>query len=82
VVSTATGLTVAFRGEDGRSKVFAVAELPLPGWHVSLAAAFAQRVGPAGSRRTLASAASSWTVLRRLVRFLDGLPHPRQPPRS
>lgn len=75
VISTATGLTVAFRGEDGRSKVFTVGELPSPGWHASLAAAFAQRVGPAGTRRTLASAASSWTILQRLVRFLDGVPH-------
>jgi hypothetical protein len=62
------------------AKVFAVGALPLPGWHASLAAAFAQRVGPAGTRRTQASAASSWTILQRLVRFLAGLPHPPATP--
>jgi hypothetical protein len=80
VVATAAGLAVDFRGEDGRGKVFPVGELPLPGWHSWLGAAFAQRVGPSGTRRTLASAASSWTIVQRLVRFLAGLPDPPATP--
>jgi hypothetical protein len=41
-----------------------------------------RRRSPSGlaPRRTLAWAASSWTVLGRLVRFLDGLPHPPATP--
>ncbi|NGY65082.1 hypothetical protein G7043_39835 [Lentzea sp. NEAU-D13] len=70
------GLVVEFVGEDGRHRRFGVGELPLPGWHAPLAAAFAAAVGPAGTRRTLASAATTWGAVIRFVRFLAGLPSP------
>lgn len=54
--------------------------LPLPGWHEVLAAAFAERTGPGGGMRTLASARSAWGSLTRLARFLGDLPDaPQQP---
>jgi hypothetical protein len=82
VARTDTGLDVPFVGEDGRRTVFRVGRLPLPGWHAPLAEAFAERVGPAGTRRTLSSAAASWGVLGRFVRFLDSLPQPPATPRE
>jgi hypothetical protein len=79
VAGTDTGLDVPFVGEDGRRTVFRVGRLPLPGWHAPLAEAFAERVGPAGTRRTLSSAAGSWSTLGRFLRFLDDLPQPPTP---
>lgn len=80
VAGAGVGLVVEFLGEDGRSRSFAIGGLPLPGWHGPLAAAFAAVVGPAGTRRTLASAATAWGVLSRFVRFLAGLPNPPAAP--
>ena len=65
---------VSFHGEDGRQAVFDFAGLPLPGWHQALAGGLAERTGPAGGLRTLASADSCWAVMKRLVRFLASLP--------
>jgi hypothetical protein len=67
---------VAFHGEDGRRKDFDISTLPLPGWHPALAAAFAERVGPTGTIRTVASAQSQWSTLLRFMRFLAALPEP------
>ena len=53
VIETHDSLAIAFSGEDGRSAVFSMAGLPLPLWHPALCEAFARRVGPAGSRRTM-----------------------------
>jgi hypothetical protein len=65
---------VSFHGEDGRHAVFSFAGLPLPGWHQALAAGLAERTGPGGGLRTLASANSAWAVMKRLVRFLASQP--------
>lgn len=67
-------LVVSFHGEDGRRTVFCFDGLPLPGWHQVLAAGLAERTGPAGSLRTLASASHCWAVTKRLVRFLASQP--------
>lgn len=69
-------LVVAFHGDDGRRATFDVSTLPLPGWHQVLAAAFAERTGPAGGLRTLSAAGSGWGSLGRLMRFLGSLPQP------
>lgn len=71
--------TVEFCGEDGRSRVFRFAGRPCPGLHADLACAFEARVGPAGTRRTLASAISLWGALVRFLGFLGAL---RAPPSS
>jgi hypothetical protein len=63
-------LLVNFRGEDGREHAFDVSALPLPGWHEALAEAWAKRIGPEGSLRTLASALGTWYVLARFMRFM------------
>ncbi|PPJ25648.1 hypothetical protein C5F51_22750 [Nocardia nova] len=73
-------LVVAFHGEDGRSRDFGFAELPLPQWHSVLAQALSERIGPQGARRTHASARSSWASLVRFVRFLAALPEPPATP--
>jgi len=65
---------VAFHGDDDRRRMFDVSRLPLPGWHVALAAAFAERSGPGGGLRTDAAVSTGWAALSRLARFLDGLP--------
>lgn len=72
----APSTVVAFHGEDGRRKDFDISTLPLPGWHTALAAAFAERVGPSGTIRTVASAQSQWSTLKRFMRFLAALPKP------
>jgi hypothetical protein len=82
VITTAVGPAVEFTGDDGRNHAFAIGDLPLPGWHTAMAAAFAERVGPTGSRRTLASATVVWDVLRRFVRFLATLPQPPAVPQQ
>ena len=74
VVSDRSGIVVEFIGEDGRSKSFRLDTLPLPGWHRHLGAAFASWSGPAGSRRTLASAESAWASVARFARFLAERP--------
>lgn len=71
-----------FHGEDGRQKGFSFAGLPLPGWHQALAAGLAERTGPAGGLRTLASASTCWAVMKRLVRFLASQPHAPAAPAS
>ncbi len=68
--------TVDFIGEDGRTKTFSFTGLPLPGWHPVLAAAFENLVGPAGTRRTLCSAVTAWSWMRRLLLFLAELTNP------
>ena len=65
-----TGQEVRFHGEDGRGAVFSFAGLPLPGWHHPLAVALAERTGPTGGLRTLASANGAWAITKRLLRFL------------
>lgn len=74
------GLSVGFHGEDGRRGTFRVSELPLPGWHEPLAAAWAVHIGPTGRLRTLASVRHAWGVVGRLLRFLDSLPVPPADP--
>ncbi|MDN5916466.1 MAG: hypothetical protein L0I76_15425 [Pseudonocardia sp.] len=59
-----------------------VDQLPLSGWHEPVAVMLARHVGPAGSRRTRASAAALWFVLRRFLLFLDGLPRPPLTPET
>jgi hypothetical protein len=78
--STAQGLAVEFLGEDGRSRRFQVASLPLPGWHPALAASWAARIGPAGALRTETSATNGWEILARLIRFLAQRPRPPAEP--
>lgn len=73
------GLVVSFHGEDGRSYIFDIGSLPLPGWHESLAAAWAVRVGPTGSLRTKESTRSAWGALTRMIRFYG---HMIRPPRT
>ena len=63
-------LTVNFCGEDDRQCAFDVGALPLPGWHEALAQGWANRIGPQGSLRTLASALGTWYVLGRFMRFM------------
>jgi len=75
-VAAAEGAAVDFAGEDGRTRTFRFATLPLPGWHDDLAAAFARLTGPTGGRRTLAAAEDAWQALGRLLRLLDSLPQP------
>jgi len=70
------GLQVAFAGEDGRTFTYSFARLPLPGMHEQLAVAFAARIGPAGGRRTLASARVTWQAVTGMLRFLAALPRP------
>jgi hypothetical protein len=70
------GMEIHFAGEDGRTRTFSFATLPLPGWHTDLAPAFAQITGPSGGLRTLASAQCVWGLLVRLLRFFDSLAHP------
>lgn len=78
-VRTADGsLQVAFAGEDGRAFTYSFARLPLPGMHEDLAAAFAARTGPAGARRTLASARVTWQAMAGMLRFLASLKRPPQ----
>lgn len=75
-----TEAVVNFVGEDGRSRHFDVSLLPLPGWHESLAASWASRIGPSGTLRTRASATTAWGSLARLIRFLaQTLRPPRHP---
>lgn len=69
-----------FHGEDGRRRDFQVDPLPLPRWHQPLATAMADRVGPAGGRRTKSSAESLWSIVSRFIRFLATLPNPPQDP--
>jgi len=71
---------VDFHGDDGRRRVFDIFALPLPGWHEALAAAVAQRTGPAGGLRTFAAATTGWGAVSRLVRFLGSLPQPPASP--
>ena len=82
VVETHDSQVITFSGEDGRSAVFSMAELPLPLWHPALCEAFTRRVGPAGSRRTQASANTTWTTMCRFIRFLDELPAPPATPQQ
>lgn len=69
-------LEVRFDGEDGRTRTFVFATLPLPGLHADLAAAAARRIGPTGGLRTRSAAGSVWVLVGRFVRFLAGLDHP------
>jgi hypothetical protein len=75
-------LVIEFAGEDGRNAVFSAAQLPLLQWHPVLAETFRRRVGPAGTRRTLASARSLWTTLGRFMRYLASLPAPPVTPQQ
>ena len=82
VIETHDSLVITFSGEDGRSAVFSMAGLPLPLWHPALCEAFTRRVGPAGSRRTQASARTIWNTMCRFIRFLDELPAPPATPQQ
>ncbi|WP_329160516.1 hypothetical protein OHB49_13640 [Streptomyces sp. NBC_01717] len=61
---------VLFQGDDGRQARFGVASVPLEGWRIPLAEAFAQRIGPGGGLRTMTSATHSWGSLMRFMTFL------------
>lgn len=75
------GATVVFfHGDDGRHDVFDMARLPVPGWWIPLAGAFAQRTGPGGALRTRTSASGAWWCLGRWMRFLARLPTPPADP--
>jgi hypothetical protein len=74
------GLVVEFHGEDHRRATVHIDRMPLPAWHAPLAAAIARRIGPAGGRRTLASATQVWMTAERLLRFLDQLDDPPADP--
>jgi hypothetical protein len=74
------GLIVNFRGEDGREYSFDISALPLSGWHEALAEAWAKRIGPEGSLRTLASSLGTWYVIARFMRFLAERPKPPATP--
>ncbi|MGW1553460.1 hypothetical protein [Streptomyces sp. NPDC002346] len=63
-------------GEDGRSRTFRFAELPLPGLHLDLAHALGARVGPGGGRRTQRAATMDWQSIKRFVTLLAKLPVP------
>jgi hypothetical protein len=78
VSTVSEALVVAFQGED-RSSTYSFGQLPCPGLHADLAAAFTVRIGPTGDRRTKASADTAWAALVRFLRFLGEL---RRPPRS
>lgn len=67
----AGGVEVLFEGEDGRRAVFDVAQWPSPEWHAPVAAVLAAHLGPAGSRRTLASARHLAGITRRFLGFLS-----------
>lgn len=73
------GLAVEFFGEDGRRAVYSFKQLPCPGLHADLAAAWARRIGPSGGLRVRAAADTSWSAVARLLRWLGGL---GQPPRT
>lgn len=78
--STSDQLAVAFVGEDGRTRTFDIASLPLPGWHQSITVAWSTRTGPGGSLRTLSSAVGSWRALKRFLRYIAALPNPPRSP--
>jgi hypothetical protein len=78
--SQVTGSIVHFVGEDGRSRNFDFTLLPLPGWHASLAASWAVRVGSTGSIRTLISAVADWGAIGRVMRHLSQDLRPPQNP--
>lgn len=73
-------LVVSFVGEDGRTATFDVATLPLPGWHVPLAEAWARRIGPAGELRTRSSVIGRWASLKHFFHYLEGVVEPPQYP--
>lgn len=73
-------LIVHFLGEDGRASVFDVGSLPLPGWHRSIAASWAARIGPTGGLRTQASTLGAWGSLGRMIRLLASLPRAPKTP--
>ncbi len=72
----AATLKVHFTGEDGRQSAYDFAELPFPAFHAELASAWAQRTGPTGALRTLASANTAFGCLRRFLTFMESLAHP------
>lgn len=76
VKSDKGSLTVEFFGEDGRKDQFRLGDLPLHGWHASLAEAWAERTGPSGSLRTRLSARNAWGHLTRMIRYFSTLPLP------
>jgi hypothetical protein len=78
VRTVSEALVIAFQGED-RSYTYSLGQLPCPGLHADLAAAFTVRIGPTGDRRTKASADTAWAALVRFLKFLGDL---RRPPRS
>lgn len=77
---TPTGNVVDIHGEDGRTLILRIDRLPLTGWHRPLAAAFAERAGPAGGLRTAGSVHSTWECVARFVRFLNTLAAPPASP--
>ncbi|MFF7117492.1 hypothetical protein ACFY91_35005 [Streptomyces albogriseolus] len=71
------GPVVEFFGEDGRRATYSFAELPCPGLHADLAAAWARRTSPTGDGlRTRAAAEYAWGVIGRLMRWLGDLARP------
>jgi hypothetical protein len=76
VVREEAGPVVEFFGEDGRRVTYSFADLPCPGLHADLAAAWARRTGATGRLRTRGAADDSWGVIRRLLRWLGELCRP------
>ena len=72
----ASGLTVRFYGEDGRTLLVDVAKMALPGWHTAVAEALSLALGPTGRSRTLSSAKGLVTRVRSMLRSLSELPDP------
>ena len=70
------GLLVEFHGEDGRSNTYDFSRWPDLRLTRELAAGFADRAGPTGSRRTESSANHAFSVLQRFALFLGGLAQP------
>lgn len=73
-------LTVAFAGEDGRSRVYSFADRPCPGLHEALADAFEARVGSVGQLRTLSTANGHWEDVGRFLAYLGALGRPPKTP--
>lgn len=73
---------IQFDGEDGRSKVFDVGTLPLPGWQIPVGMAIQVIFSPAGRVRTLSSAINLWSDLRVVLGSLAKLPNPPDRPEA
>ncbi|MFI0984817.1 hypothetical protein [Streptomyces exfoliatus] len=76
IVREEAGPVIEFFGEDSRRATYSFADLPCPGLHADLAAAWARRIGTAGGLRQRAAADHSWGVIGRLLTWLGELSRP------